>query len=450
MENKNKSRRDFLKTMGIGAAGVALTSTVSPLSAKSYKRILGANDRITVAIQGLGRRYGAFLPAITDKKNNIELMYLCDAMDKQLNKAVEKVSKLTADKFKAEKDIRNILDDKKVDAVFMATPDHWHTPGACMAMQAGKHVYLEKPCSHNPREGEMVVAFQKRYNRVVQMGNQQRSSIESNQIIKDIHNGIIGNAYKAVAFYSNSRKAVPKPEITSAPAGLDWDLFQGPSPRKPYAHDTWDYNWHWYGWDFGTAEMGNNATHELDIARWALDVKYPEKVHVWADKMHFKDDGWDMYDTMEASFLFENNRQIQWDGKSRNRYSTYGAGRGTIIYGSEGSVFIDRDHYKLFDRKGKVIKEVRSGSNEDGTQLGGGGNLSTLHSVNFFDAIRGKADLTSPIEQGAVSQMLTHYANIAYRIGKGFDVDSETGRIYDRDAMKLWSREYEPGWEPKL
>ncbi|MCT4645258.1 MAG: Gfo/Idh/MocA family oxidoreductase [Carboxylicivirga sp.] len=448
--NKEQSRRDFLKKVGLGATGVALSSSVNAMSARSYKRIIGANDRISVAIQGLGRRYGAFLPAIINADNNIELLYLCDVMDKQLDSAKAKVAKMTSDKFKTEKDIRKVLADKKVDAVFMATPDHWHTPGACMAMQAGKHVYLEKPCSHNPKEGEMVVAFQKHYNKVVQMGNQQRSSVESNQIINDIHNGIIGTAYKAVAFYSNSRGEVPVPKKQAAPAGLDWELFQGPSPRKAYEHDTWNYNWHWYGWDFGTAEMGNNATHELDIARWALDVKYPEKVDVWADKMHFKNDGWEMYDTMEASFHFDNNRLIQWDGKSRNNYSTYGAGRGTIIYGSEGSVFIDRDHYKLYDRKGKLVKEVRSGSSEDGTQLGGGGDLSTRHSVNFFDAIRGKAKLTSPIEQGAISQMLTHYANIAYRVGKGFEVDTETGRIYDRDAMKLWRRDYEPGWEPKL
>ncbi|MCG8582128.1 MAG: Gfo/Idh/MocA family oxidoreductase [Bacteroidales bacterium] len=448
--NKEQSRRDFLKKVGIGATGVALSSSINAVSAKSYKRIIGANDRITVAIQGLGRRYGAFLPAITDKNNNVELLYLCDVMDKQLDKAMAKVSKLTSDKIKAEKDIRKILADKNVDAIFMATPDHWHTPGACMAMKAGKHVYLEKPCSHNPKEGEMVVAFQKYFNKEVQMGNQQRSSAESNQIISDIHNGIIGTAYKAVAFYSNARGETPVPKVAAPPAGLDWDLFQGPSPRKPYTHDTWNYNWHWYGWDFGTAEMGNNATHELDIARWALDVKYPEKVNVWADKMHYKNDGWEMYDTMEASFHFNNNRVIQWDGKSRNAYRTYGAGRGTIIYGTEGSVFIDRNHYKLFDRRAKLIKEVRSGSSEDGTQLGGGGDLSTLHSVNFFDAIRGKAKLTSPIEQGAISQMLTHYANIAYRIGKGFEIDTESGRIFDRDAMKLWSREYEPGWEPKL
>ena len=238
-------------------------------------------------------------------------------------------------------------------------------------------------------------------------------------------------------------------EAENLELGLDWELFQGPSPRKEYMHDTWDYNWHWYGWDFGTAEMGNNATHELDIARWALDVDYPEHVDVYSGKFQYKNDGWEMYDTMEATFKFADNKVIQWDGQSRNGYNKYGAGRGTIVYGSKGSVFIDRGGYKLFDLKGKLIKENIKVGGEDGIALGGGGGLSTRHSVNFFQTIRGKETLTSPIEQGVISQMLTHYANISSRIGKSFEVDNLTGRIYDRDAMKLWSRTYEPGWEIK-
>lgn len=282
------------------------------------------------------------------------------------------------------------------------------------------------------------------------MGNQQRSSLESQEIIADIHKGVIGEVYKAVAFYTNGRGKVPMPVKATPPEGLNWDLFQGPSPRKDYTHDTWNYNWHWYGWDFGTAEMGNNATHELDIARWALDVKYPEYVDVIAGKRQFKDDGWEMYDQMEATFKFSNNRIIQWDGDSRNAYKKYGRGRGTIIYGSKGLVFVDRGGYELYNLKGKLIREKKSGGSEGGLALGGGGDLTTRHVTNFFDAIRGKEKLTSSIEVGAVSQMLTHYANISYRINKGFNVDENSGKIFDRDAMKLWSRNYEPGWEPKI
>ena len=444
------SRRNFIKKTATAAAGIGLVGTANAMSAKSYRNIIGANDRIHIAIQGLGRRYSGFIDGIALKENNIRLQYLCDVMPSQLEKAQVKVGEKIDYTIKSEEDIRNIINDKNIDAIFMATPDHWHTPGAIMAMQAGKHVYLEKPCSHNPHENELVVAAQKKYDKIVQMGNQQRSSLESQEIISEIHNGVIGDVYKAVAFYTNGRGKVPIPLKATTPQGLNWDLFQGPSPRKEYTHDTWNYNWHWYGWDFGTAEMGNNATHELDIARWALDVKYPDYVDVIANKRQFKNDGWEMYDQMEATFTFANDRIIQWDGDSRNAYKKYGRGRGTIIYGSKGLVFVDRGGYELYNLKGKLIKEQKSGKSEGGLVLGGGGNLTTRHVTNFFDAIRGKEKLTSSIEVGAVSQMLTHYANIAYRINKGFNVDENSGKIFDRDAMKLWSRTYEPGWEPKI
>lgn len=444
------NRRDFIKKTAVGAVGVTLGATsANAMSAKSYSNIIGANDRINVALQGLGRRYQAYLGAIADKKSNVRLTYLCDVMQSQMEKAADVVSKALPNKPKLEGDIRNIINDKDVDAIFMATPDHWHAPGACMAMEGGKHVYLEKPCSHNPREGELLVDYQKKYNRMVQMGNQQRSSAQSQEIIKDIHNGVIGEAYHAIAFYTSKRGRVPNQTKTNPPEGLDWELFQGPAPRREYTDNTWDYNWHWYGWDYGTAEMGNNATHELDIARWALNAKYPVRVEVDSGKFHYKDDGWEMYDTMEATFKFSGNRVIQWDGRSRNGYDKYGAGRGTIIYGSEGSVFVNRDGYKRFDLKGELVKENIAKGIEAGNSLGGGGGLSTMHTLNFFDAIRGKAELTSPIEQGAISQMLTHYANISHRIDDSFEVDEISGRIYDRDAMKLWSRTYEPGWEIK-
>lgn len=447
MENK---RREFLKKTTLASAAIGLGSSINAMTAQSYNNILGANDRINVAVQGLGRRYGAFIPGIVHKANNIRLRYLCDVMESQMEKAAKNVGDKINYKPELEGDIRKILDDKEVDAVFMATPDHWHTPGAIMAMQAGKHVYLEKPCSHNPWENQLVVEAQKKYNKVVQMGNQQRSSPQSIKIINEIHNGIIGEVYKAIAFYANARGKVINPMKSAPPEGLNWELFQGPSPRKDYTHDTWNYNWHWYGWDFGTAEMGNNATHELDIARWALNVNYPKYVEVLADKNHFENDGWEMYDEMLATYKFADNKIIQWDGVSRNGYKKYGKGRGTIIYGAEGSVLIDRGGYERFDRKGELVEETKSGEQEEGVALGGGGDLSTKHTVNFFNAIRGNEELTSPIEIGAMSQMLTHYANISYRTNKGFDIDEGTGRIFDKEAMDLWKRDYEPGWEPKL
>jgi predicted dehydrogenase len=446
------NRRSFIKKAAVGALGVMVSSKVSAntMSAKSYNNIIGSNDRVNVAIQGLGRRHGGYKAPIVDKANNVKLLYLCDVMKSQRERSLVNFSKDLGYKPKLENDIRKVLEDRDVDAVFMATPDHWHTPGACMAMQAGKHVYLEKPCSHNMHENELIVSAQEKYNKVVQMGNQQRSSIQSNEIIKEIHNGVIGETYKATAFYINKRGKVPLQTKAAPPEGLDWDLFQGPSPRRDYTDNTWNYNWHWYGWDFGTAEMGNNATHELDIARWALDVKLPVFVDVQSGKHQHPEDGWEMYDSMEARFKFSNGKVVEWDGQSRNGYNKYHKSRGTMVYGSKGSAFIDREGYELYDIKGKLVKSNMSSGGEGGIALGGGGDLTTLHATNFFETIRGKETLSSPIQQGAISQALTHYANIASRIDKPFQVDEKSGRIFDRDAMALWSRSYEPGWEPKL
>lgn len=423
----------------------------SGFTAKSYSRIIGANDRLNVALMGCGRRVGAYYAALMNKSNNVDVAYICDVMKKQREKTAKELAGKVTGKMALVNDIREVFADQKVDAIFNATPDHWHAPGTWMAMQAGKHVYIEKPCSHNPHEGELLVAFQKKYGKVIQMGNQQRSSGESIEIIGEIHKGVIGDVYKAVAFYSNNRGEVPVPKKAPVPEGLDWELFQGPAPRVEYMDDIWNYNWHWYGWNWGTAETGNNATHELDIARWALQTVYPEYVTVEAAKRHFLNDGWEMYDTMDATFRFPGNKIIKWDGKSRSGYVTYGSDRGTIIYGTNGTVFVNREGYKLYDRMGKLIKSSKSAGNEAGTALGGGGDMTDTHVANFFNVIRGKdGKLNSPIEEGAISQMMVHYANIAYRVGKSFEVDTETGKIYDRDAMKLWSREYQPGWEPKL
>ncbi len=445
------NRREFIRNVSLGAAGIGFGGVASGFSPKSYARIIGANDRLNIALMGCGRRVSAYYSALQNKNNNVDVAYICDVMKKQREKVGKDLNGKISGKAQLVSDIHDVWNDKNVDAIFNATPDHWHAPGTWMAMQAGKHVYIEKPCSHNPREGELLVAFQKKYNKVIQMGNQQRSARESQEIIAGIHKGIIGDVYKAVAFYTNSRGEVPVAKKAPVPEGLDWELWQGPAPHTEYNDNTWDYNWHWYGWVWGTAETGNNATHELDVARWAMQVTYPEHVFVEADKRHFKNDGWVVYDTMDATFRFPGNKIIKWDGKSRSGYSTYGSDRGTIIYGSEGTVFVNRNGYTLYDRMGKKVRDSKSSGTEAGTALGGGGDMTDAHIANFFNVIRGKENkLNSPIEEGAISQMMCHYANISYRIGKPYNVNTANGHILDKDGMKLWDREYEKGWEPKL
>ncbi|WP_194778267.1 Gfo/Idh/MocA family protein [Pararhodonellum marinum] len=450
MQKPNNPRRSFIKKTALATASLSTMGAVG-FSAKSYGNILGANDRLNVAILGLGRRLGAFYEPIALKSSNVNLVYLCDPMKSQREKAAVNFSKHIDYQPKLENNCLKVFEDRQVDAIINATPDHWHAPGTWLALENGKHVYVEKPCSHNPKEGELLVEFQKKYGKVVQMGNQQRSSDHTIDIIKQIHDGVIGNAYLATAFYTNARGEVPVAKEASAPDGLDWELFQGPAPRKKYMHDTWDYNWHWYGWDYGTAETGNNATHELDVARWALQTDFPNEVLVDAGKYHYIEDGWTMYDTMLATFKFDENKTIQWDGKSRNNYKTYGSDRGTLIFGTEGSVYVDRGKYELFDRNGAKIKEVKSGSIEGSTNLGGGGDTSTGHVINFFEAIRGKATQNSPIDEGAKSTLLCHLANIAYRAEENFKCDPSNGHILNSaKAKSFWSREYEKGWEPKI
>tara|TARA_B100002019_G_scaffold163964_1_gene141504 strand:- start:439 stop:1551 length:1113 start_codon:yes stop_codon:yes gene_type:complete len=367
-----------------------------------------------------------------------------------MNRAAERFKKHISYKPTLEQNIFKVLEDDKVDVLINAMPDHWHTPGAIMAMKSGKHVYVEKPSSCTMEENELLVEAAKKYNKVVQMGNQQRSSFHTQQIIRKIHDGQIGTAYKAVAFYSNGRGEVPKQQKAAVPEGLDWKLWQGPAVHREYTSETWDYNWHWYGWNYGTAETGNNATHELDVARWALNVNLPKLVEVEAAKRHFLDDGWEMYDTMLARFTFEDNKIIEWDGKSRNSYNTYGSGRGVVIFGSEGSVFVNRSHYKLFDRKGKLIEEVSSGGKEGGVALGGGGNMSTIHVMNFFDAIRDKAVANAPIEDANISMAMVHYANVSSRIKQNFEVDHQKGTMFNSNAMKHWGKPYEESWKNKF
>ena len=442
-----KNRRYFLKKSGLAFTGLAFYNSIS---AKSYRNILGSNDRINIAFQGLGRRIPGLLNGAVSQKN-IEVSYLCDVMDDQILKASKRLFNLTGKKAKSEKNIHRIFDDSDVDAIIMATPDHWHAYGACKAMESDKHVYLEKPCSHNMKESSLLVSYQKHFNKVVQMGNQQRSSLHTIELINKIRQGEIGETYKATAFYHSNRPRVPNQLIAPIPDGLDWSLFQGPAIRRKYTFNTWDYNWRWYGWDYGTGEAGNNATHELDIARWALNVNYPENVDVYAGKYHYLDDGWTMYDTMEAKFRFKGGKFITWDGQSRNSYEkSKEGGRGTKIWGSKGSAFVNRVGYQIYNLKDELIFDSLSKENVNRYSSGGNiGNMTQLHMKNFFESIRTGEKLTSPINDAVISQSLVHYANASYRSNQSLSIDSRTTKIKDKRAMKFWSRDYEKGWEIK-
>ncbi|MCF7569273.1 Gfo/Idh/MocA family oxidoreductase [Sabulilitoribacter arenilitoris] len=441
------NRRDFIKKATVGAVGVTLTSGLTSMSAQSYSRILGANEKIGCAVIGVRSRAKAHIIAI-HQDLNAEILYNCDVDDTILEEHNVWCKKNIGYIPKVEKDFRKILEDKNVDAVFIATPEHWHAPMSILAMQAGKHVYVEKPCSHNPYENDLLVAAQKKYGKKVQMGNQQRSAPTSMQAIQDIKEGIIGNVYKGEAYYSNNRGSIGIGNKIEIPKTLDWDLWQGPAPRTSYKDNIHPYNWHWFR-SWGTGEIHNNGTHEIDICRWALGVDLPESVTSFGGKYTYNDD-WEFVDNQQVTYMFANDKFITWTGHSRGVMKPE-RGRGTTIYGSKGSIQLDRNFYRLFDLQGNLIKEELEKNTSATTNTRGIGGLDVYHVSNFFDAIRKDKSLNSDIQDASTSTMLCHLGNMAQDAGETLKIDSKTGKVLNNDkVMQLWKREYQEGWEPKL
>lgn len=428
-----------------GSAAVALGAM--GMSARSYGQVAGANEKIRVAVAGLKRRGRPLIESLS-KLPNVEVTWVVEVDSRQMEKGLAYAREHLGYRPKQAVDLREVVQKNDVDAVFHATPDHWHAFGALASLRAGKHVYVEKPCGYNLEEDQLLMQAEQRFGDLkIQMGSQQRSAPESREIIAEVHDGVIGDVYKAVTFYNNRRGRVDNPRVVPVPDFLNWEIWQGPAPRREFLDILEDYMWHWR-WHWGTAESANNGTHELDIARWALGVTFPEWVRAQSGKFHFVDDGWEMYDTIDVSYGFSGNKVIQWDGKSRNAYNTYGGGRGTLLYGSDGAVFIDRGGYRLYDRGGELVRE-RKGGEEGGIALGGGGDMTTLHVKNFLDSIRGRDQLHAPMAEGGPSTHLAHYANVSSRAGDArLEIDDTTGKFKDWKVMKaFWGREYEPGWD---
>ena len=439
------TRKEFIKTTVSGVAGLALTS-VLPTSV--FANVLGSNEKLNVAVMGTNSR-GGYLALKFAEAENTNISYICDVDHRAMDKTIQSVYEKYGYKPKGEKDIRKVLEDKDVDILVIASPDHWHAPASIMALQAGKHVYVEKPCSHNPREGEMLVEAQKKYGKIVQMGNQQRSAYESIEAVQLIQEGIIGNAYYGKAWYANTRGSIGRGKVVPVPEWLDWDLYQGPAPRKEFKDNIVHYNWHWFR-NWGTGEILNNGTHEVDICRWALGVDYPEKASSNGGRYQFQDD-WEFYDTQIASFDFAEGKTINWEGRSCNGNKFHNRGRGAIIYAAAGTAIIDRNGYEFYDKSDQLIKEAKAGTANATLNTTGGGDLEKLHIANFLNAIRHGEKQNSPIDQGNISVTICQLGNIAQETGRSLNIDNSNGRILnDADAMKMWGREYEKGWELKV
>ena len=433
-----------------GTAGISFGGVLSGFSAKSYASIIGANDKIKVACMGLNGR-GLKVGTNFAVQPNCEVLYACDVDSQVANNFIGEIHKLTKKRPKAQPDFRKALEDKQVDALIVVTPDHWHAPATILACQAGKHVYVEKPCSHNPKEGEMMVESARKYNRVVQMGTQRRSLPNFIAGIEELHAGVIGRPYFAKTWYANNREPIGKGQQVAIPAHLNYDLWQGPAPRQPYRDNIIHYNWHWF-WNWGTGEALNNGTHTVDLARWGLGVDYPVRVSSSGGRYHQKH--WETPDTQVINMEFDNNSMISWEGRSCNDQSVEGTRNGVMFYGDKGSLFMgDRNAYRIYDQKGNVIKEVKNEVKIDDPRslTSAGQKLDAFHLVNFLDAIRKGTKLNQEIESGHKSTLLVQLGNIALRSGRTLNINPKNGHIMnDEEAMKYWSREYEPGWEPKV
>lgn len=453
--NNSIPRRDFLKRAGLLGTGLTLANLVAPLTRAADDAAApavgtGAAKKLRVAVIGTHGRGLAHIECLTGIPDT-EIAYICDVDERAMANGIKQAAKRQTTEPKGVRDFRTILDDKTLDAITIATPDHWHAPMAIMALAAGKNVYCEKPCSHNPAEGEMLIEAVHKSGRVFQMGNQRRSFPNMHLAMQELHDGIIGKTYFAKAWYDNRRGSIGHGRTVSVPEWLDYELWQGPAPRRPYHNNVIHYNWHWF-WNWGTGEALNNGTHEVDVCRWALGVNWPIRVDSNGGRYQFHDD-WETPDTQVIGWDYAEGKTITWEGRSCNGFPVEGLDRGSMVYGTEGSALLDGNNYTIFDKKNKKVKVVKGNSqgNATNTISASGIDLDRLHVKNFLDCVRTGARPNSPIEEGHKSVTMLHLGNISWRMRRGLHTDNSNGHILnDDEAMKLWARQYEPGWEPKV
>ena len=452
--NQNISRRQFVaSSLTVGAAAALMPRTFLRAAESPGNKIVLAIAGVRVGKPGSSGRGLEHINKFTTLPG-VEIKYVIDVDQHSLVAAAAVAEKKQGKAPQQVTDFRRALEDKDVDGLIIATPDHWHAPMAILAAKAGKHVYVEKPCSHNPNEGEILVEVAKKYKRLVQMGSQRRSIANTQQMVNDMHEGLIGNVFLAQCFYSRRRAPIGFGKVATPPPSLDWDLWQGPAPRTEYRDNIHPYNWHWF-WRWGTGEALNNGVHLLDVARWAMGVTFPTKVNSFGGRWHDVGlDDWETPDTQEIQLEFGPGRGISWFGRS---CSTYGApgykANGIMFYGNKGTVDYDGSGtYTVYDLDNKPVKKVgeNSGKKADLTN-GADPGLNDTHALNFVESIRGNAKLNAPIEQGHISTLLGQLGNISQRTGRSLHTDPANGHIIgDHKAAALWTREYAPGWKPTV
>jgi predicted dehydrogenase len=418
-------RRHFLMS---SAAAVGAASSVfgSP------------NDTVRVACVGIGGRGRDHIGGYS-KLDNVQIAAICDVDDSHIANGLKQMERLNKPKPETYKDIRKLIENKDIDAVSISTPNHWHTLIAIWACQAGKDVYVEKPCSHNIFEAKQIVAAARKYNRMVQQGSQIRSSKAVQEAVQKMRDGFLGDVYLARGLCFKWRDTIGHAKPEPVPAGVDYDLWTGPAPMHQFTQNRFHYKWHWF-WDTGNGDLGNQGIHQVDIARWGLGVKYPVKVSAIGGHFMFDDDQ-ETPNTLNCAFEFDGNGKRKMMEFEVRHWMTNGEATvhdrgnnaiGDLFYGSKGYLAVDSyASYKTWmGREQTPGPEAREGGD---------------HYLNFIEAVRSRQreHLNAEIEEGAASTVLVHLANISYRLGRTIHFDPATMTAKgDEEANRMFTRNY--------
>ena len=420
-EKSKETRRDFIKK---SAGAATLLSMPTIISASSF----GSADKVRVAVLGVNGRGTSHIGGFMSQPDS-EVVCLCDCDLNVLGKRADEFDKKYGKKVNRQQDLRKVLEDKSIDAVSIAMPNHWHSLATIWACQAGKDVYVEKPGSHNIYEGRKMVEAAKKYDRIVQHGVQLRSSVAVQEAIKHLRDGLIGNVYMARGLVFRRRADIGKKGPGTIPQGLDYDLWTGPAAMLPYSEDWVHYNWHWQ-WNYGNGDVGNQGIHETDLCMWGLNVGLPEIITAGGGKFLF-DDAKETPEVLASTYVYPKEKKIiEFEVRPWHTNQENGVDVGNIFYGSEGYLVVyNYDRYESFLGQSK----------KPGPAKREGGD----HYANFIKAVRAhdKSILNAPVETAHLASGLAHLGNIAYRTGRTLYFDPATEKfVKDKEADKYLSR----------
>lgn len=415
-------RRTFVLTAG----AVALTSALGKDAPADRMRLC------IIGVRGRGRGVALNFARLA----GAQITHVCDVNEPLMAPFAKQVAEVQKTTPKLVQDLRDVMADKSVDGVIVATPDHWHALASIWACQAGKHVYVEKPISHNVFEGRQIVAASRKYKKVVQTGTQSRSVPHYVEAIDYVRSGKLGTVHLAKAWNSQLRRRVEGVKDGDAPKGLDWNIWQGPAPERAYNDRRYSYGWRWL-WDYGTGDMGNDGVHDLDIARWGLGVEAPAGVNCTGDKLHFAGDIQETPDTQYVTFTFPASKAVLvYEQRLWSPYHQEGFENGAAFYGTDAYMLIGRSGYKVVGRGNKVIVEKKAAFSD------------VPHLENFVACARDGKRPNCDIEDGHRSTTLAHLGNISYRVGRPLKFDATKEAIVgDDEANGLLKRPGRKGFE---